>query len=51
VIAAPKSIEAVWFLTHRIRECMKLEPMAGMLQGIVEANECFTAASPDRGAA
>src|SRR5436190_5355187 len=41
-------IKTAWFLTHRIRECMQLEPMAGMLQGVVEADECYIGGAPRR---
>jgi transposase-like protein len=34
----PKS---AWFMTHRIREAMKLEPLAGMLRGTIVADETF----------
>jgi transposase-like protein len=44
------SIKTAWFLTHRIRECMKLEPLAGMLQGVVEADECYIGGKPRPGA-
>src|SRR5688572_32718777 len=40
--------KTAWFLSHRIRECMKLEPMAGMLSGIVEADECWIGGKPRR---
>jgi transposase-like protein len=35
---SPKS---AWFMTHRIREAMKREPMVGMFNGIVEADETY----------
>jgi transposase-like protein len=44
------SIKTAWFLTHRIRECMKLQPMADMLQGVVEADECYIGGKPRPGA-
>src|SRR5262245_13660196 len=44
------SIKTAWFLTHRIRECMKLEPLAGMLKGVVEADECYIGGKPRPGA-
>jgi transposase-like protein len=34
----PKS---AWFLLHRIREAMKRDPLAGMLSGVVVADETF----------
>jgi len=42
------SIKTAWFLSHRIRECMQLEPMAGMLKGVVEADECYIGGKPRR---
>ncbi len=33
--------KTAWFVCHRIRESMKLEPMAGMLKGTVEADETY----------
>jgi transposase-like protein len=41
-------IKTAWFLTHRIRECMQLEPMAGMLKGVVEADEAYFGGKPRR---
>jgi len=35
------SIKTAWFMTHRIREAMKQEPLAGMLSGTVEADETY----------
>src|SRR3954451_9384056 len=32
----PKS---AWFMLHRIREAMKLEPLAGLLSGVAQADE------------
>jgi len=42
------TLKTAWFLSHRIRECMKLEPMAGMLAGVVEADECYIGGKPRR---
>jgi len=39
----PKS---AWFLTHRIREAMKREPMAGLLSGRVVADETWIGGNP-----
>ena len=33
--------KSAWFLTHRIREAMKREPLAGLLSGVVVADETF----------
>jgi transposase-like protein len=35
------SIKTAWFMTHRIREAMTREPLAGMLSGTVEADETY----------
>ncbi len=40
------TVKTAWFLSHRIRECMKLEPMAGMLSGVVEADEVWIGGKP-----
>jgi hypothetical protein len=34
----PKS---AWFMLHRIREAMKQEPLAGMLRGVIVADEAY----------
>lgn len=39
----PKS---AWFMLHRIREAMKQEPLAGMLRGVVVADEAYIGGSP-----
>ena len=38
--------KSAWFMTHRIREAMKLEPLAGMLRGTVVADEAFVGGKP-----
>lgn len=35
------TVKSAWFLSHRIREAMKKEPLAGMLKGTVEADETY----------
>jgi transposase-like protein len=35
------TVKSAWFVTHRIREAMKLEPMAGMMKGELEADETY----------
>ncbi len=40
------SMEAAWFLTHRIREAMKREPLAGLLRGTVIADETYIGPNP-----
>ncbi|MEX0701651.1 MAG: IS1595 family transposase [Planctomycetales bacterium] len=42
------TVKSAWFLTHRIREAMKQEPMAGMLKGQLEADECYVGARKPR---
>jgi transposase-like protein len=41
--------KTAWFLNHRIREAMKKEPMAGMLQGTVEIDETYVGGKPRKG--
>ncbi len=41
--------KSAWFLNHRIREAMKREPLASMLQGIVEADETYMGGKPRPG--
>lgn len=40
------TIKTAWFLSHRVRECMKQEPLAGMLNGVVEADESYVGGKP-----
>ena len=40
------TVKSAWFLTHRIRECMKLEPLATMLEGTVEVDETYVGGKP-----
>lgn len=45
------TVKSAWFLTHRIREAMKLEPMVGMLGGKgkdIEADETYVGARKPR---
>jgi transposase-like protein len=42
--------KTAWFLNHRIREAMKKEPMASMLQGAVEVDETYVGGLPRKGA-
>jgi transposase-like protein len=42
------TVKSAWFVTHRIREAMKKEPMAGMLGGQLEADETYVGASRPR---
>jgi transposase-like protein len=41
--------KSAWFLNHRIREAMKKEPMASMLNGIVEVDETYVGGKPRKG--
>jgi transposase-like protein len=41
--------KSAWFMTHRIREAMRQEPMAGMLKGEVEADEVYIGGKPRHG--
>jgi transposase-like protein len=43
------TVKTAWFVTHRIRESMKLEPMAGMLKGAVEVDETYVGGKPRKG--
>ncbi|HEX3824992.1 MAG TPA: IS1595 family transposase [Mycobacteriales bacterium] len=38
--------KTAWFMCHRIREAMKLEPMAGLLSGVVAADETWIGGKP-----
>jgi hypothetical protein len=40
------TVKSAWFMTHRIRESMKLEPMKGMLAGTVEVDETYVGGKP-----
>jgi transposase-like protein len=44
------TVKSAWFLSHRIRTCMKMEPVTGMLQGVVEADEAYIGGKPRPGA-
>lgn len=33
--------KSAWFVCHRLREAMRLEPVAGMLKGTIEADETY----------
>ena len=41
--------QTAWFLCHRIRYAMDQEPLAGMLRGVVEADESYFGGKPRRG--
>ncbi len=38
--------ETAWFMLHRLRESMKRDPLAGMLSGVVVADETFFGGLP-----
>jgi transposase-like protein len=41
--------KSAWFLCHRIRDAMKMEPMASMLAGTVEVDETYVGGKPRKG--
>lgn len=41
--------KSAWFLTHRIREAMKREPISRMLDGHVEVDETYVGGKPRKG--
>jgi hypothetical protein len=43
------TVKSAWFMTHRIREAMKQEPMSTMLEGTVEVDETYIGGNPRRG--
>lgn len=46
------TVKTAWFVTHRIREAMKQEPLAGMLGGkgkVLEADEAYVGGKPRPG--
>jgi len=43
------SYRTAWHLAHRIREAMKKEPLASMLQGVVESDETYIGGKPRPG--
>jgi transposase-like protein len=40
------TMKSAWFMLHRIREAMKLDPLAGMLTGTIVADETFIGGKP-----
>ncbi len=38
--------KSAWFMLHRIREAMRREPLAGLLSGVVQADETFVGGKP-----
>ena len=43
------SYRTAWHLAHRIREALKCEPVAGLLQGSVQCDEMYVGGKPRRG--
>ena len=43
------SYRTAWFLAHRIREAMRCEPVAELLRGQVQADECYIGGKPRKG--
>src|SRR5882672_2935940 len=43
------SYRTAWFLAHRIREAMRCEPVAELLRGQVQADECYVGGKPRKG--
>src|SRR5438477_2622224 len=43
------SYRTAWFLAHRIREAMRCEPIAELLRGQVQADECYVGGKPRKG--
>lgn len=43
------TIKSAWFVTHRIHEAMKQQPLAGMRSGVVEMNETYLGGEPCKG--
>lgn len=42
------TVKSAWFVTHRVREAMKREPVAGLLKGELEADETYVGARKQR---
>lgn len=40
------TLKSAWFLSHRVREAMREEPMAGLLNGVVEVDETYVGGKP-----
>jgi transposase-like protein len=43
------SYRSAWHMAHRIRHAMSQEPLAGMLSGIIEADETYVGGKPRHG--
>lgn len=42
------SYRSAWYLAHRIRAAMKVEPLAGALKGIIEVDETYIGGKPKK---
>jgi transposase-like protein len=40
------TLKSAWFLSHRVREAMRQEPMVGLLSGVVEVDETYVGGKP-----
>ena len=40
------TLKSAWFLSHRVREAMRQEPMIGLLSGTVEVDETYVGGKP-----
>jgi transposase-like protein len=40
------TLKSAWFLSHRVREAMRQEPMAELLNGVVEVDETYVGGKP-----
>jgi transposase-like protein len=40
------TLKSAWFLSHRVREAMRQEPMIGLLSGTVEVDETYIGGKP-----
>ena len=43
------SYRTAWFLAHRVREAMRVEPVRGLLKGTVEVDEAYVGGKPRPG--
>ena len=43
------SYQSAWHMSHRVRHAMKIEPLASMLNGVVEVDETYVGGKPRKG--
>jgi transposase-like protein len=43
------TVKSAWFLSHRVREAMRQQPMAGLLGGVVGVDETYVGGKPRPG--